>query len=283
MKKNHKIDKRIHPWRDNLAAVYLRDVVDVPHYTKGKDYAVKVSHTALRRLPEARASLDSEILYGEIMTVYDREGEWAWGQHNYDNYVGYVLMKDLGEPFPTTHMVHIMWSFIFQHPDVKSLPVMPLSMGSCVCVLDVQGNFSKVAEGWIYTNHLVPKDYLVDDFVSIAENFLHVPYIFGGRTSFGLDCSALIQTALKRVGVDAPRDCDMQRMLGESVTDDSRERGDLIFWESHVGVLQDSHLFLHANATFMQTVSENFDQACIRITQTEGDIQDMRRLGSKKL
>jgi cell wall-associated NlpC family hydrolase len=155
-----------------------------------------------------------------------------------------------------------------------------------VAVTAARGNFSQLSNsGWIFTDHLASIEEKEKDFVAVAERFIGVPYLWGGRESLGLDCSALVQTALERAGFHALRDSDMQEAtLGEALPTPfdltSLQRGDLIFWKGHVGIMQDGERFLHANATHMCTRSEPFLEAVARIAKTDGDITSIRRMPS---
>lgn len=283
-----KPDPRLSPWRDDLAAAHLRGEVKAPKYVEGENHSVSAPVAALRRSPADAAMMDTQLFFGEGFRVYEKRGDWAWGQSLTDDYVGYVPAGNLQPHYETDHVVRVPRSFVYRDPDIKSRPIMAVSMGARLKITDHEDRFARIddggagsASGWIVSRHIAGEGDYADDFVAVAEMFLHAPYLWGGRTSLGLDCSALVQLSLMRAGYACQRDTHMQEAtLGRPVTDGLR-RGDLVFWKGHVGVLQSAARLLHANATFMQTVSEDFETACQRIEQTEGPVTSVRRLSDR--
>ena len=274
-----KPDPRVNPWRDDLAAEHLRGEIDAPVYARGHDRAVIAPVTALRRAPAHGAMMDTQLLLGEKFRVYEERGPWVWGQAQSDDYVGYVLAEDLGVDIATTHRVTALRSFIYTDPDIKSRPLMAVSMGAHVRVTGFEGAFGVLADGsYIFAGHIDAETAHAHDFVQVADRFIGVPYLWGGRESLGLDCSALVQISLSMCGHACPRDSDMQEaVLGAPVGGDLA-RGDLVFWKGHVGILQNADTLLHANATHMCVVSEPFVPATKRIGETAGDIRQIRRM-----
>ena len=230
-----KPDPRVNPWRDDLAAEHLRGEIDAPVYARGHDRAVIAPVTALRRAPAHGAMMDTQLLLGEKFRVYEERGPWVWGQAQSDDYVGYVLAEDLGVDIATTHRVTALRSFIYTDPDIKSRPLMAVSMGAHVRVTGFEGAFGVLADGsYIFAGHIDAETAHAHDFVQVAERFIGVPYLWGGRESLGLDCSALVQISLSMCGHACPRDSDMQEaVLGAPVSGDLA-RGDLVFWKGHV-------------------------------------------------
>ncbi|MEC7511784.1 MAG: NlpC/P60 family protein [Pseudomonadota bacterium] len=274
-----KPDPRVNPWRDDLAAEHLRGEIDSPVYARGHDRAVIAPVTALRRAPAHGAMMDTQLLLGEKFRVYEERGPWVWGQAQSDDYVGYVLAEDLGVDIATTHRVTALRSFIYTDPDIKSRPLMAVSMGAHVRITGFEGAFGVLADGsYIFAGHIDVETAHAHDFVQVAERFIGVPYLWGGRESLGLDCSALVQISLSMCRHACPRDSDMQEaVLGAPVSGDLA-RGDLVFWKGHVGILQNADTLLHANATHMCVVSEPFVPATKRIGETAGDIRQIRRM-----
>jgi len=274
-----KPDPRVNPWRDDLAAEHLRGEIDAPVYARGHERAVIAPVTALRRAPAHGAMMDTQLLLGEKFRVYEERRPWVWGQAQSDDYVGYVLAEDLGVDIATTHRVTALRSFIYTDPDIKSRPLMAVSMGAHVRVTGFEGAFGVLADGsYIFAGHIDAETAHAHDFVQVAERFIGVPYLWGGRESLGLDCSALVQISLSMCGHACPRDSDMQEaVLGAPVSGDLA-RGDLVFWKGHVGILQNADTLLHANATHMCVVSEPFVPATKRIGETAGDIRQIRRM-----
>ena len=215
-----KPDPRVNPWRDDKAAEPFRGEIDAPAYARGHDRAVIAPVTALRRAPAHGAMMDTQLLLGEKFRVYEERGPWVWGQAQSDDYVGYVLAEDLGVDIATTHRVTAFRSFIYTDPDIKSRPLMAVSMGAHVRVTGAEGAFAVLADGsYIFADHIDTESTQAQDFVRIAERFIGVPYLWGGRESLGLDCSALVQISLSMCGHACPRDSDMQEaVLGAPVS-----------------------------------------------------------------
>ena len=274
-----KPDPRVNPWRDDLAAEHLRGEIEAPVYARGHDRAVIAPVTALRRAPAHGAMMDTQLLLGEKFRVYEEREPWVWGQAQSDDYVGYVLAEDLGVDIATTHRVTALRSFIYTDPDIKSRPLMAVSMGAHVRITRFEGAFGVLADGsYIFAGHIDAETAHAYDFVQVAERFIGVPYLWGGRESLGLDCSALVQISLSMCGHACPRDSDMQEaVLGAPVSGDLA-RGDLVFWKGHVGILQNADTLLHANATHMCVVSEPLAPATKRIGETSSDIRQIRRM-----
>ncbi|MBT5110794.1 MAG: C40 family peptidase [Rhodospirillaceae bacterium] len=295
------LDRRFHPIRADLAAAYLVDRIDAPRYADGVRQQVIQGALALRRAPRDDAPLDTELLYGEFVTVYDAADGWAWLQNEADRYVGYArapgLTTNIHQP---THSVRAVATFIYPEPDIKTPPLNRLGMGARIAVIkqsgeqsgEQSGPFSRSASGgWIFDNHLASIEDHATDHAAVALQFLGVPYLWGGKTSLGLDCSGLVQVALDRCGVCAPRDTDIQACeLGASLGSASIEgaisgdfsdlrRGDLVFWPGHVGVYADSDTFVHANATDMAVATAPLQTVSSGVLAATGDkITDIRRL-----
>lgn len=270
-------DKRVTPFRDDLAAAHLKGQVEAPRYAEGEEACIGVGRVALRVQPSDDAAQDSELLLGERFTIYDRADGWAWGQAARDGYVGYLYDAVLCAPFEAAAKVSALLAPVFAAADLKTPVRDLLPMNAGVPVLSRQGDYVQIAEGgWVHQRHVAPE--AATDFVTVAERFLGVPYVWGGKTAAGLDCSGLIQTALHAVGKDAPRDTDMMEMaLGEKVSAAS-QRGDLVFWKGHVGVMLDGTRLLHANAHHMATVIEPLEDAVARIAKVAGPVTSVRRL-----
>ncbi|MHA1128862.1 MAG: C40 family peptidase [Alphaproteobacteria bacterium] len=232
------MDTRRIPVRHDLAAEHLRGQVDVKKYVEGKPMVVGASMINLVRNANPEANLATQLLYGEGFTVYDEIADMglAWGQSDRDGYVGYVPSAGLIEPPEgRVEQVTALSALVFAEPDFKSQLLGSYSLGCRVAVKDEENGYARLGEG-IYTP-LVNLTPVVGDFVDVAERLVGSPYLWGGRSYFGLDCSGLVQLALQAVGVDAPRDSDMQATeLGSAVVTPA-QRGDLVFWAGHVGII----------------------------------------------
>ncbi|MBM6596182.1 C40 family peptidase [Microvirga pudoricolor] len=279
-------DRRITPSRPDLADERLRGQVEAERFTTGTAKRVLSSFAPVHRHPSREAPLDTQAIRGEPVVVYDEHEGWAWVQLQTDGYMGYVPSMALGDPGPApTHRVRTTRSFIYPGPNIKLPHVDHLTMNSLVAVARVDGHFAELADGgFIFAAHLAEREAVETDYVSVAERFLHVPYLWGGKTSLGIDCSGLAQTALAAAGIGAPRDSDMQeQQLGEPL--DLRSdlgglrRGDLVFWKGHVGLMMDETHLLHATGYTMTVMIEPLSVADERIRRTDSKpITSVRRL-----
>lgn len=259
------LDSRLHPYKRDIAAKHLEGRVLAETFVDGSLHRVHtpISDVLSDQMGEARTS---QALFGETFMVYQTEGYWAWGQLLTDDYVGWISALDLvaaGEG-DATHMVAAPLTRA-TNKSIKVLGDGPIPMGARVRVSDpsitVGGSsapFAQTDAGAIPAGHLVPLDGLSADWVEIALLFANTPYVWGGRSALGIDCSALVQLALQQAGVACPRDSDMQEAtLGQTLDRASGlMRGDLTFWPGHVGILLDSDTLFHANAYAMLTVEE---------------------------
>jgi cell wall-associated NlpC family hydrolase len=280
-----RFDPRLTPARPDLAAEFLRGKVEAARYAAGEAFRVVAPIAPLRRAPDSEAPLDSEALYGEAVVVYEARGDWRWVQLARDGYVGYLPAAALGPARAPTHRIAALRTHAYPAPTIKRPPRFALSLGALVDVARFDGDFAVTADRhFLYARHLAPIDAREPDFVAVAERFLETPYLWGGRTSDGVDCSGLAQTALTAAGIPAPRDSDMQEAaLGEPLPHSDAladlQRGDLVFWKGHVGVMRDGATLLHANGWAMKVASEPLAQARARIEKNGGGaIASIRRL-----
>lgn len=279
-------DRRLNPYREDIAAAHLRGEVKAERFVEGVDRRVTAPNLSLLRAPEPNAPMDTQLLFGEVFRVYEERNGWAWGQAVHDDYVGYVDARSLASrPAASTHSVAALRTFVYPKPDLKTRPATPLSMNAKLRVTGAKDNFSEIeGGGWVFTSHLAPIGTHVRDFVAVAEEFVGVPYLWGGRDSMGLDCSGLVQMALERAGISSLRDTDMQETtLGEALPEPidftALERGDLVFWKGHVGIMVDSRHLLHANAFHMRVAVEGLDTAITRIARSpSGHVTSIKRL-----
>ena len=272
-------DRRVTPARPDLAAAHLKGKVDAARFVEGEKFSIGIGRASLKVRPSDDAAQDSELLFGEVFTVYDRANGWAWGQAANDLYVGYVKEGALVAPFITELRVGALMTPVFPAPDLKKPLVDMLPLNAEVNILATDGDFLAINSGrWIYRRHVMLPTEREKDFVAIAERFLGVPYVWGGKTAAGLDCSGLIQTALQAVGKAAPRDTDMmEKALGEDVGLGAVRRGDLVFWKGHMGVMLDDKRLLHANAFHMMVAIEPLADAIPRIEAVAGPVTSVKR------
>ncbi len=278
------LDRRINAYRDDLAAESLRGKVEAKQFAKGELRQNIASLSPIRQAPRFDAPLETEMLFGERAVLFAVEEGWAWVQAELDGYVGYSSSDALVEQITTpTHRVRALRSHLYPGPDIKVPPFDILSMNSQVVVESIDGRFAKLSTGlFIIAAHLDPVDEFAVDFVAVAEQFLGAPYVWGGRTSIALDCSALVQLSLQAAGVSVPRDTDMQEAaIGEPLSDPHDQsayaRGDLIFWKGHVGIMLDETRLLHCNVHHMAVAIEPVAEAIARIEASEGKVISVRR------
>jgi hypothetical protein len=283
---NSTLDPRRHAFRDDLAASSLKDRVQAPRYVEGERRQVVQAVLPLRKEPRFDALLESEALLGELVTVFDESEGWAWVQLARDDHVGYMpsdgLSRIIVQP---THRIAALRTYIFPAPDPKSPPAALLSLNAAIASERSEGRFLVVDGTYLYAAHARPFGEYAADLVEVARGFLGAPYLWGGRTSVGLDCSGLVQLACEAAGIACPRDADMQfAELGRPL-DLSREtlsRGDLVFWDGHVGLMTSTDRLLHANAYHMAVVEEPFAEARDRISASGVEIMGARRLPARR-
>ncbi|MDX2276494.1 MAG: NlpC/P60 family protein [Hyphomonadaceae bacterium] len=281
-----KLDPRLTPARGDVAAAHLKGQVEADRFDEGVCYQVTDGVCPLRQAPSLSARLETQLLYGESFTVYDIADGWAWGQCTLDDYVGYAPIAALSAQVfaPDLRVVNLRTA-IFPTPDLKSQPHQIISRNAKLAYVefDEASGFVRLARGgWSPMVHLAPLDLAATDWVARAEQMLGAPYLWGGKDSIAVDCSGLIQSALETAGIAAPRDTDMQEAaLGREIGADLArlERGDLIFWDGHVGVMRDANILLHANGFHMKTVSEPLAETIKRL----GAPRTIKRLPIKQI
>ena len=280
------LDPRITPARRDLAAKHLAGVVEAQRFVEGKAYEIGTAQAPVRKAPSHEAELLTEALKGERATIYDiSEDGWAWGQLSGDGYVGFVPASALcASGPPPTHKVTALRTFVFPGPSIKLPPVETLSFGCQLVIARIDGLFAMTASGGhVPVFHLVPVEMMEADFVAVAERFLGIPYLWGGKSSLGIDCSGLVQLALAACGIPCPRDTDMQeRALGTPLARphelEQLRRGDLVFWKGHVAIVRDEATLVHANAHHVAVVVEATAPSITRIRAAGSEVTSVRRL-----
>ena len=280
-----KMDRRLTPARDDLAAASLRGKVEVPKYAEPAACRVIRAEAGLFRQPDAETPFDTVLLLGEQFGVYEVVDGWAWGQAVLDGYVGYVPANSLAPVrADPTHAVSALGCQLYKEPRLKQPPVGALPFAARVRVVDTQDGYAHLANGmWAPEPLLRPLDQPAKDWVAVAEQFEGVPYVWGGRSSTGIDCSGLVQLSLQAAGQKCLRDSDMQEAtLGQTLEDGADlRRGDVIFWRGHVGVMVDATTLLHANAHHMAVAREPLIGAVERIAAAgDGNVTRRARLAT---
>src|SRR5579872_23363 len=282
-------DPRVTPARPDLAAKSLDGQVVAARFVEGTVLEVTEPQAPLRHEPRPDAPLDTEALRGERVTVYETDAEgWAWGQLAADSYVGWLSANALAVPGPPpTHKVTALRTLVFPGPSIKLPPLHALPLGARVAVTRLDDRMAVTSYGgYVAAGHLAPLGAEEPDFVAVAERFAGVPYLWGGKTALGLDCSGLVQVALGACGISCPRDSDMQEQaLGVPISHSGRgadlsdlRRGDLVFWKGHVAIARDRATFVHANAYHMAVANEPAVEAIARIRAAGSELTSVRRL-----
>ncbi len=279
-------DPRVTPARADLAAKHLEGKVAAARFVEGRLREVIEPQAPLRHEPRSDAPLCTEALKGERVTVYDSNGEgWAWGQLATDGYVGWLPENALGAPGTlASHKVAVLRTFAFPGPSIKMPPVEALPLGARLAIARSQDRMAVTQSGgFIPAAHLAPIEVNESDFVAVAERFLGVPYLWGGKTVLGLDCSGLVQIALSACGIPCPRDSDMQEeSVGAPVATVGElshlKRGDFVFWKGHVAIVRDGTSLVHANAFHMAVAIESIADVVKRSRAAGSELTSVRRI-----
>nr|WP_250809179.1 NlpC/P60 family protein [Neorhizobium tomejilense] len=282
------LDRRLHAFRPDLADETLKGSVEAGQFVRGEPARIAVPVAQLRPAPDLARGIDTELLWGETVRVFDRADGFAWVQADQDGYVGYLPEAVLGSLDEPTHRIAVPRTFLYPEPELRKPPVGALSMGSRLTVVgeaETRGTrYFVLASGEaVIARHCLPiAETLGDDYVAVAEKFIETPYLWGGRSGFGLDCSSLVQLALMMTGQFAPRDSDMQASIGKEITRGELRRGDLVLWKGHVGIMENAATLLHANGHTMSVARENFEAAVQRIGWLYQQPTGYRRLDNRR-
>lgn len=271
-------DKRTNAYRNDLADQKLFDLVNADTYVEATPAITAASTSSMHRGPGIEYPVDKELLRGEEVKIFETKNGWSWVQSVRDNYVGYCVADDLSqETFSAlTHRVDSLRSLLFQEPNLKSYVRGYLSINCEVEVVREEGKFSLLScGGWIFTKHLLPLGTYSYEFIEAAFLYQEAPYLWGGNSDIGVDCSGLVQMAALAMGHTLPRDTDMQEnYFDEEVpyASDSSvlKPNDLLFWPGHVGIYIGGEKVLHANATEMKTCVHGLEFLLAHIEKIEG-------------
>jgi hypothetical protein len=257
-----RLDPRLNAWRSDIADIALAGGLFAPHYASPLLRACGLIPAPVLLEPMDGAEAVSELLPGEGFAVLDLTAGWAWGYCLADHRVGYVEAIRLAEPLEATHVVVEAQAPIQAGPDPLAATLSYLPMGSCLHG-EVRGALLEFEGGFVPLSYLRTVGEHEEDPVAVAQRLLGAPYRPGGRTSQGIDCSGLVQLALRLCGVDAPRDAKEQRRLGQRLDDDAAlRRGDLLFCDDHVGMMVDDRMAIQVSHEALKVAVEPF--ACAR-------------------
>ena len=272
-------DRRLTPANGRVAAARLEGEVEAELFTDGAPATVSIPVADLLRAPGG--ARDRQVIRGETLTVYERRDGWAFVEAAKDGYVGYVTEAALGPYIEATHIVSVPATHLYPVADLKRHEAAHLSFGSRLRVVSAAGNFFETEEGqFVPKPHVRPANRPFTDPATIAQLFFGVPYLWGGNSILGIDCSGLVQAALSACGIACPGDSDLQEAaLGRALAEDEPlQRGDLVFWKGHVAMAVDPDTLIHANGFTMSVAYERAEDAIARIeSQGEGPVTSRRR------
>lgn len=281
------LDRRLNAFRDDLADIRLAGTVSAASFVEGRRRRVAAPVLDLRSRPSPDAGIDTQLLCGEAVFVFEEAEGWAWVQAEHDGYVGYAAADQIADAPEPTHLVVAQRTFVYPGPELKLPPRACHSMGAQLAIVDFVekrgAQYARLSSGEaVIAAHLQPSGWRADDWVGVAESLLHTPYLWGGTSAFGIDCSGIVQLALRIAGRTVLRDTDMQAAsIGEPFDPGADlaglRRGDLVFWKGHVGIMRDGTTLLHANGHTMTVASEPLAEAVTRIAHLYGRPTGFRR------
>jgi cell wall-associated NlpC family hydrolase len=269
------MDRRMKPFSGRVAHVSLKDEMIAP-FTEGKEAQVIVPLADLCATPGG--ARDRQLLMGALVTIIDQEQGYAFVQARRDGYCGWVRESALGRGPEPTHWIVAPSTHLYTEPVIQAPEKAGISLGSRVAVTGSWGAWANTPHGYVPMAHLRPIGQWAPDPVSVAESLLGTPYLWGGNTRFGIDCSGLVQVAMHACGRDCPGDSDMQIAMGRALTPSERlQRGDLIFWKGHVAMVVNPEVLIHANGGTMSVAYEGIREAVTRIADTGGGLVQARQ------
>ena len=264
------MDRRLTPYSGRVAHVSLSGAVNAP-LTEGLQAQVIVPVANLCRNPDG--ARDRQLLMGDAVTVIDRDQGHVFVMSAKDGYCGWMTESDLGQGPAPTHWVAAPGTHLYTEPLVQAREKMALSLGSRLAVVGSWGAWANTPHGFVPLRHLRALGDWAEDPVTVAESLLGTPYLWGGNSRFGLDCSGLVQLSMHCCGKPCPGDSDMQMSLGRLLpANEPMKRGDLILWKGHVALMVDRDRIIHANGHTMSVAHEGVKDAVARISTGGGGL-----------
>jgi cell wall-associated NlpC family hydrolase len=278
------LDRRLNAFRADLADARLRGQVEAAAYRDGVEAMIFAPVASVHAAPSDDAGVDTQLLHGDRVVVFDAQDGWSWLQAARDGYVGYVRSDEVAQPGPApTHRVCAPVTFVYPADDMKTPRKTALSLGTEVAVTATSERrgttYARLGSlGFVVMQHLWPLERTAADFVAVAEILERIPYLWGGASGFGIDCSGLVQLSLRMAGAGVLRDTDMQqRSIGTEIDGSTLRRGDLVFWKGHVAIMLDAGTIIHANGHTMSVTREPLAGAVERIGYLYGGPAAYRR------
>nr|WP_325253024.1 C40 family peptidase [Amylibacter sp.] len=262
-------DRRL--WRANgrVAHSSLQGQLQGVTFTDGTPLRICVPVADVLAAPDG--ALDRQLIYGDGFTVLEFRDGFAFGFETCSGYVGTVLATELADLPEPTHRVTSFGAHLYPERSIKTVPVMTLPFDGMLACFDLRDGFWRTAHGYVPAQQVAPVTAVDPDTAQTALRFLGVPYLWGGDSNQGIDCSGLIHAALRAAGRECPRDSDQQAAFFEEIPEGSAlQRGDLVFWAGHVAMMLDAETIVHANGYHMMVTVEKLDAVAARIQAAEG-------------
>lgn len=270
------LDRRLNVISERVSETQMKGKVDALKFIDGESAQIKVAFTELRAASDFSSSIDTQLIFGETVKVFDTQGEFSLVKADRDGYVGWLETKTLEYDVKSpTHLVSVPRTFFYPKADMKLPHKGMRSLGSALKIVgydQVRGTDYAMLESGeaVIASHIMPIDQHFVDYVSVAESLLLTPYLWAGTSAFGIDCSGLVKLSMFMCGQHVLRDSDMQAAtIGEEISAgknlEELARGDLVFWRGHVAIVNGDNSIIHANGHTMSVAVEPMDQAIERI------------------
>lgn len=268
-------DRRLTPMTARVAHVSLRGLVEGVAFTDGEALRIVEPLVDLRGAPGG--ALERQLVMGEGFVGVDRAAGHVFGFAVKDGYCGWLAETAVGVAVEPSHWVASVGTHLYSEPRVQARQALALPIGARLAVVGQAGKFAQTTRGFVAASHLREIGDWFSDPVAVAEGFLGTPYLWGGNSRAGLDCSGLVQVVHQACGIAVPGDADLQVVVGREVAGDLR-RGDLLFWRGHVALVVDAGRLIHANGFTMSVAYEGIAACIARVLAAEGPVIARRRI-----